>query len=495
MRIDNRAVVIATLITALGGFAPLAWGADSKECKASRKCRGLIASRSSKATSLALTQLDKCHAKRDAGKFTGDCNAIDVSGIVAKSAKLIDKKCAATDPVRCLFTDCDPVRSITQALGRAIKETGATVQGSPTLTGDKQRAKCHKTVGSARSKVVRSLLKPVIGNQKLSDFGTCEFAPLAKPTLAAADAFVGGLRGKIAKACAGLTADDIGSCSPFPDCVFDSAESISEDLVVQFYGSPAVCGDGTITPPNEECDDGNADDQDACSNSCRLPVCGDNITQAPVEECDDNSLDDDACAQCKAARCGDGFLWTTGLPDGVAAEQCDDGNDVANDGCTSCTIDAVSCDPAVGYRITVAVAYDQNEADLNAITVDLTYPVGVSIPGSAQETSVQQRIVVLGNPSDFFSLGNDRDLLPTPADGTEETLTIGYASLADSLENPADGVPPGDQLEIRFDCAAGARFSGDDFGCKPTSASTLSTTLPVEGPDAAVTCSVRVSAP
>ncbi|HEV7731627.1 MAG TPA: DUF4215 domain-containing protein [Candidatus Binatia bacterium] len=492
MRIDNRAVVTATLVVALGGFAPRAWGADSKECKASRKCRGIIASHSSKATSLALTQLDKCHAKRDAGKFTGDCNAIDVSGIVAKSAKLIGKKCTASDPVRCFFTDCDPVASITKALSRAIKETGETVQGSPTIAGDKQRAKCHKAVGLARSKVVRSLLKPVIGNQKLSDFGTCEFNPLSKPALAASESFVSGLRGKIAKACAGLIADDIGSCSPFPDCVFDSAQSISENLVVQFYGSPAICGDGVVTPPNEECDDGNEVDEDACSNSCRAAVCGDNITQTS-EECDDDSLDENECVQCKAARCGDGFLWTENLPDGVPAEQCDDGNDVADDGCTNCTIDAVSCDPLVGYRVTVAVAYDQNEADLNAITVDLTYPVGVSIPGSAQEASVQARIVVLGNPSDFFSLGNDRDLLPT--DGTEETLTIGYASLADSLDNPTDGVPPGDQLEIRFDCAAGARFSGEDFGCKPTSASTLSTTLPVEGPDAAVTCSVRVSAP
>ena len=42
------------------------------------------------------------------------------------------------------------------------------------------------------------------------------------------------------------------------------------------------CGDGTPQTPNdsgfnEQCDDGNTDDFDGCTNACTIPYCGDNI--------------------------------------------------------------------------------------------------------------------------------------------------------------------------------------------------------------------------
>jgi cysteine-rich repeat protein len=488
MRIATRVMVVGGLIAALsvGGWAP-AHGAVSKECKASRKCRGAIVSRSSKATAQALKSLDKCHAKRDAGKFAGDCNAIDGAALIAKGAGLINKRCAPTDPVRCLFRDCDPVGSIGQSLGTALRATAADIQGSPSLGGDKQHIKCHKAVGSARSTLVKTLLKSAIGCQKLGDAGSCEFTPTQCSNVVAPASTTAGLRGKISRACGSLTGDDIDSCSPLPDCVIDSAVETAQRLVKQIYSSAAECGDGIITPPNEECDDGNDIDDDACSNSCRPAVCGDNITQSN-EECDDNANDEDACAQCKLARCGDGFIRTEVGPN-ETAEQCDDGNDVADDGCTNCTIDAISCDPAVGYRVTVAIDYDRNAADMNSIRVSLGYPVGVSIPGTGQDPSVQQRITILGpNPADFLSIGNDQDVQP-PA-GVDDTLTVLYASLADTLEDPDDGIAPGDQMEVHYDCADGARFSGDDFTCNVLDASDLSST-----PILDAQCIVRVSAP
>ncbi|OGJ45640.1 hypothetical protein A2263_00890 [Candidatus Peregrinibacteria bacterium RIFOXYA2_FULL_33_21] len=58
------------------------------------------------------------------------------------------------------------------------------------------------------------------------------------------------------------------------------------------------CGDGIRQPP-EECDDGNTVDDDACSNSCELPIlpiCGDGIINQPSEECDDgNNINGDGC--------------------------------------------------------------------------------------------------------------------------------------------------------------------------------------------------------
>ena len=38
------------------------------------------------------------------------------------------------------------------------------------------------------------------------------------------------------------------------------------------------------------CDDGNQDDNDACTNACAPASCGDTIVQADVEECDDGNV-------------------------------------------------------------------------------------------------------------------------------------------------------------------------------------------------------------
>lgn len=60
---------------------------------------------------------------------------------------------------------------------------------------------------------------------------------------------------------------------------------------------PPACGNGVVEG-DEACDDGNATDDDECSNSCTLAACGDGILQAwNGETCDDgNTLSGDACA-------------------------------------------------------------------------------------------------------------------------------------------------------------------------------------------------------
>jgi cysteine-rich repeat protein len=86
------------------------------------------------------------------------------------------------------------------------------------------------------------------------------------------------------------------------------------------------CGDGVVTPP-EQCDDGNAVNGDACSNSCVAAGCGDGVMQTG-EECDDgNAVDSDSCVDCRLTRCGDGIL--------AASEECDDGNTTDTDGCSN----------------------------------------------------------------------------------------------------------------------------------------------------------------
>jgi cysteine-rich repeat protein len=84
----------------------------------------------------------------------------------------------------------------------------------------------------------------------------------------------------------------------------------------------------------EECDDGNMEDTDTCVGGCVEAVCGDGFVNVGVEACDDaNMANTDTCTNaCVAASCGDGFLQM--------GEQCDDGDLVADDGCSAmCQLD------------------------------------------------------------------------------------------------------------------------------------------------------------
>ena len=143
----------------------------------------------------------------------------------------------------------------------------------------------------------------------------------------------------------------------------------------------AVCGDGVVHSGVEACDDGNAHDTDTCLSTCVAAVCGDGtvwqdveecdhggesatcdldcsaalcgdqaVNAAAGEECDDGNADDtDACpSTCKAASCGDGFIH-------AGVEICDDGNQVDGDGCEAdCTISPKW--EAVGPQAAVAEA-------------------------------------------------------------------------------------------------------------------------------------------
>ncbi len=94
-----------------------------------------------------------------------------------------------------------------------------------------------------------------------------------------------------------------------------------------------ACGNEVVNPGlGEECDDGNAIDTDACRNDCTLNICGDGSVYAGVEECDDgNMIDGDGCdSNCTFTACMNGVQ--------TAGEECDDGNTDPSDGCTNwCT--------------------------------------------------------------------------------------------------------------------------------------------------------------
>jgi cysteine-rich repeat protein len=166
----------------------------------------------------------------------------------------------------------------------------------------------------------------------------------------------------------GLVLCVLPSCRLFSDgaaCEPDNPATCPEGTVCAPSGvcvvaeDATLCGNGTVDP-GEACDDGNADNRDACHTDCTVPACGDGFTDVG-EACDDgNDVDTDVCTnactvngapvicgdgqvggaeacdfaapgastctpRCTFNICGDGFL--------LEDEACDDGDDDSDDGC------------------------------------------------------------------------------------------------------------------------------------------------------------------
>lgn len=182
----------------------------------------------------------------------------------------------------------------------------------------------------------------------------------------------------------------------------------------------AACGDGMVAG-GEQCDDGNTEDGDGCSSTCRLqPVtevippsstqtpktiihhfrcfypdpaptprrqicvettCGNGVVEPnSTEQCDDgNNVAFDGCSpscqlepQCPdgacIARCGDGLLFDFDANnDGQPDEECDDGNLEDGDGCAS------TCKVEEGYQCMVQVEDFPPFLDLPMVLRDFKY--------------------------------------------------------------------------------------------------------------------------
>ncbi|MBT4858562.1 DUF4215 domain-containing protein [archaeon] len=95
-----------------------------------------------------------------------------------------------------------------------------------------------------------------------------------------------------------------------------------------------VCGDSIVWFGHEECDDGaNGIDTDECTDSCTLTYCGDQTLQIwngnnEVEECDDGADGDDTNTcydDCSFTYCGDSIVQD---PNGYGVSEVCDGNSI-----------------------------------------------------------------------------------------------------------------------------------------------------------------------
>jgi cysteine-rich repeat protein len=106
--------------------------------------------------------------------------------------------------------------------------------------------------------------------------------------------------------------------TPYGNSLYDFA--VYGDVNTSCGVQPTTCGDGILSP-GEQCDDGNTVANDSCSSTCVAASCFDGL-QNQAE------LGVDCGASCGACPiCGDGVVET--------GEQCDDGNAINDDGCSN----------------------------------------------------------------------------------------------------------------------------------------------------------------
>jgi cell division septation protein DedD len=130
--------------------------------------------------------------------------------------------------------------------------------------------------------------------------------------------------------------------------------------------------------------------------------------------------------------------------------------------------------------VTVAVDYDAvDNPNVSGITVGLSYPTAVSIPGIQSEPSVVERVTNLtGVQGALFQVGD----VDTNQDNTDDRVNIGVISLSST-------VPPGSFARVRFDCSQGASIPpASAFPCT-VDASTF------EGNPVTAQCVVTVGTP
>jgi cysteine-rich repeat protein len=484
-----------TIAALCGLVAGVTFGGSSAAAadpaKAARKCRGAIASAAKQVVQAGLGALDACHARRDAGKGDVDCNAAlpgdaGLSRAQVRGTGLVGAACPPGNPVRSNYTDGDPA-AVFQELTDALKTSGHDVQGLPQIASDRtervSHAKCHRAIGKARSAIVKEIVKRSTACQKKLDKKAASFAALDTQCRVAASSAGRGAAG-IAKACSGLTGADVASCSPLPDCVVADATETAREVAADVYGA-FPCGDG-IREGSEQCDDGNADDGDGCTNACTLPRCGDGAVAAGVERCDDgNRFDDDGCRNdCTLPVCGDGVV-------AKGVEECDDGNTDAGDGCgPDCKLESVTCDADGALASVVLVYKPEVVPGLGGVTVQLGYPPDrASLPGSGAAVAVR---VTPADTSGIYQ-ANDCDVLPHPAPTTPHTpcaSSLTVPELEFFYVKAPDDVPPGPLFQVQFDCPAGDVLEPAELPCAVVDASDdVGNTIATDQ----LTCIVRLS--
>src|SRR5690349_8028257 len=219
------AVVVATAIVFHGGRA-------TAGRRAAVRCRDVVAANFRLVVREGLRALDACHARRDAGRLHDDCNQLfslsppprsfaplleDFGIESARAAGIIRANCGAGS-VLDNYPNATAAADIPNVVGAAIKKemelSGAAVQGAPALAGQvKGRRRCHATIGRARTAIVLDTIRTAVRCQRGLDPSIAELGAIAADCLGHTTGATSRARSRLARACAGVSGLEVGSCA------------------------------------------------------------------------------------------------------------------------------------------------------------------------------------------------------------------------------------------------------------------------------------------
>lgn len=234
---------------------------------------------------------------------------------------------------------------------------------------------------------------------------------------------------------------------------------------------PPVCGNGRMESA-EQCDDGNLDDLDACSNACRRPVCGGQYFSTWAEiQCRKPGQQEPNGLWCN----GDCTYSTCGNGVPQLGEQCDDGADNGSGRCTnSCTFVQASS----GSSTTSSTApSSQNSSSAAATSSSSASSIASSTPLTPQV--IQQTINTL--PPEYIGVAQQlinnrpltllqRRLLPQAVESFRRLLTREEEDLRDliqAVQTIVSSVTGRDWSQSRGIDAAHPDFLGQLFTLQP----------------------------
>lgn len=469
----RRWVAVGFALGMVGVGAGMGWAGR----RATLACRLFVARDLRELIHAGLAEIDHCHETRHEKPV--DCNVLDSLAFQRaqfRAQGIVNAFCLKGNPVLQdypLQPGSDIVTTVAAVVRRRIEASGKVLQQSSAPGAGAER-RCRRAIGRARTALIERIVRRSIRCQTKRDRHSSAFGALEAACLDAAPGVAARGAKSIARACSGLTGANVGSCDPLPDCVLASALTTGQALARDVYGAlpeerGLLCGNGVIDA-GEECDDGNRNDNDACTNACAKARCGDKITETGVEECDDgNNTETDGCTPlCKLARCGDGIVQT----DPAGIEQCDDGPDNGRPGdvCdANCQFVQVACSPsgALTAAVTLIPQKDGSTPPFAGLQVTLGYPKGLSFPGSGA--------LSVDDPADpatriaLFDLNLYQGLVfffDTDVPVPPNSLAAILATVAASSETPISA--PVAFERVRFDCTPGVLFSPAQMDCEVT---------------------------
>jgi len=230
----------------------------------------------------------------------------------------------------------------------------------------------------------------------------------------------------------------------------------------------STCGDGFVNRDDgEQCDDGNDDNDDGCTNDCLLPCsedadCDDGLICNGEETCntdrgfcsfgvnasDGTSCPDGECVfgACESVECGNSIVNT--------GEQCDDGNAMNGDGCEDdCTFscdDGLDCDD--GDACTVDLC-DPETRTCSSMALDCDDGLECTTDSCVADTGCVNELMD-GDMDGFAPMSLACDDRGGDCDDGDDARSPTQTETCDATDNDCDGTAGLDQVGI-CDCTPG----------------------------------------